>query len=445
MQSDRDQMPTPAPGFTLALTGDLLHTRRLAPLAPADEGFATVVSRLRAADVAFGNLELAVAERSDPDAWVWSVPEDWSVASEPQVIGDLRELGIDLVGRANNHAMDRGPAGMRTTGRLLDEAGIVHAGAGEDRSQACGPRFLETGRARVGLVSVTTSPSPADVAPALDAFAGLAPRPGINALGLEAVVTVPAATHETLQRLHDRMTDAMGEWMNAQPGLHVFRTRFVVGDELSIDYVPDPEDRARVLRSIRQSAQQAEVTILAVHAHQGDDDPDHPLPYLRDLARDAIDAGADVVTISGPHVLAPVELHAGAPIFYGLSNFIWSDLGGPMPAYFWRQTRAVLGDEIDPAWMTESELIALLGADGFDDPWIFRAVLAQVVFGDEGVEEIRLHPVDLGFDRSVTRRGIPRTPEPDVASEIVERVAIISAPLGTKIERDGTSGTVSLT
>jgi poly-gamma-glutamate synthesis protein (capsule biosynthesis protein) len=410
-----------------------------------DAGFGAVVSRLRAADATFGNLELAVAERDDPDAWVWSVPEDWSVASEPHVIGDLRELGIDLMGRANNHAMDRGPSGMRTTGRLLDEAGIVHAGAGEDRAQACAPRFLETSRGRVGLVSVTTNPSPRDVAPALDAYAGLAPRPGINALGLEAVVTVPAGTHETLQRLHDRMTDAMGEWMNTQPGLHLFRSRFVVGEDLAIDYVPDPQDRAAMMRSVRQSGQQADVTILAVHAHQGDDDPTHPLPYLRDLAHDAIDAGADIVVVSGPHVLAPVELHAGAPIFYGLSNFIWSDLGGPMPAYFWQQTRAVLGDEVDPGSMTEADLIARLGADGFDDPWIFRAVVAEVVFGEGGVEEVRLHPVDLGFDRSVTTRGVPRAPGPDLAHEIVERVATISAPLGTTVEaRDG-SGFVSMT
>ncbi len=436
---------TPQPGFTLALTGDLLHTRRLAPIATGDEGFASIVSRLRAADVTFGNLELAVAERDDPDAWVWSVPEDWAIASEPHVIGDLRDLGMDLVGRANNHAMDRGPAGMRTTGRLLDEVGIVHAGAGEDRSQACAPRFLETARARVGLVSVTTNPSPKDVAPALDAFAGLAARPGIHALGLDAVVTVPAASHDTLQQLHDRMTDAVGEWMNQAPCLNLFRTRFVVGDELAIDYVPEPEERAAVLRSIRQSSQQADVTILAVHAHQGDDDPTHPLAYLRALAHDAIDEGADVVVVSGPHVLAPVEIHAGRPIFYGLSNFIWSDVGGPLPAYFWRQTRAVLGDEVDPATMSEADLIARLDEDGFSDPWVFRAALAEVAFGDAGIDEIRLHPVDLGFDLPLTRRGIPRTPDPDVANEIAERIATISAPLGTKVDTSGEVATISLT
>jgi poly-gamma-glutamate synthesis protein (capsule biosynthesis protein) len=422
-----------------------LHTRALAPLADADDGFAEVVARLRAADAAFGNLELTVAERDDPDAWVWSAPEDWSLGSEPHVISDLRELGFDVVGRANNHAMDRGPAGMRTTGRLLDEVGIAHAGAGEDRSQACAPRFFETARGRVGVVSVTTNPSPRDVAPALDAFAGLAPRPGIHALALTPVVRVPSETHETLRRLHDRMTDAMGEWMTGQPGLSLFRTTFEVGDELSIDYVPDPDERRAALWSIRQSAAQADVTILAVHAHQGDDDPSNPLPYLRELARDAVDAGADVVAVSGPHVPAPVEIRDGKPIFYGLSNFIWSDLGGPLPAYFWRATRAILGDEIDPRSMSEAELIARLNDDGFSDPWIFRAVLAEVVFGDDRIAEIRLHPLDLGIGLPITRRGVPRTASSEVGREICERVAAISAPLGTDIDVSDGIATVRLT
>jgi poly-gamma-glutamate synthesis protein (capsule biosynthesis protein) len=437
------ERPRPQPGFTLALAGDLLHTRRLAPIADGDDRFAAVVSRLHAADATFGNLELTVAERDDPDAWVWSVTEDWALGSEPHVIADVRDLGFDIVGRANNHAMDRGPAGLRTTTRLLDEAGVVHAGAGEDRSQAIDPRYLETSRGRVGLVSVTTSPSPRDVAPALDAFAGLAPRPGIHTLGLQPVVTVPNATHETLRQLHDRMPDSVGEWMSGEP-LNLFRTRFVAGDELAIEYVPDARERGEIMRSLRRSAEQADVTILAVHAHQGDDDPAHPLPYLRALAHDAVDAGADVVIVSGPHVPAPIEIHEGKAILYGLSNFIWSDLGGPLPEYIWHLTSAVVGDRVDPRTMSEAELIALLGDDAFSDPWIFRAAFAELVFGELGVEEVRLHPVDLGLELPLTRRGIPRTPEPEVAKEIVERFATISSPFGTKLDLACTSGVVRL-
>ena len=174
--------------------------------------------------------------------------------------------------------------------------------------------------------------------------------------------------------------------------------------------------------------------MLAIHAHQGDHDPATPMPYLRDLAHTAVDAGADVVGVSGPHVLAPIEFHDGRPIFYGLGNFIWSDVGGPMPAYFWHKTRAVLGDAApDPGTMTEADLLATLNSDAFDDPWVFRAVLAEVSFGDM-VLDVRLHPVDLGHDLPVSRRGVPRVAEPGVAREILARVAELSAPFGVAVE-----------
>jgi len=420
-------------GLRLALTGDVIHTRRLAPLVETDERLAAIVRLLRGADAAFGNLEVAIAERDDPDAWVWSVHEDWTIAGEPHAIEDLQALGFSLVGRANNHAMDRGPAGMRTTGRLLDAAGVVHAGAGEDLARARAPRFLETSRGRIALVSATTSPSPADVAPALDAFAGLPSRPGVHAIRLRPTVTVPPEAHAALRAVHDQMGDAAGEWMSGEEGLRLFRTRFTEGAEVTIAYEPVDADVAAALRAVRQGRQQADVAVFAVHAHEGDRDPARPMPHLRDLAHAAIDAGADVVAISGPHVVAPVEGYRGRPILYGLGNFVWSDVGGPLSLDFWERTRAAMGDRApDPAHATESELLALLNSDGFADPWVFRAVLAEVVVGD-GID-VRLHPVDLGFGASVTVSGVPRAADPPVAEEIVTRLADLSAPYGSSIE-----------
>ena len=420
-------------GLRLALTGDVIHTRRLAPLTETDERFAAIAALLRGADASFGNLEIAIAERDDPDAWVWSTPEDWAIAGEPHAIEDLRALGFNVVGRANNHAMDRGPAGLRTTGRLLDAAGIVHAGAGEDIARARAPRFLETPRGRVAVVSATTSPTPADVAPALDAFAGLPARPGVHTIRLRATATVPRDAHAALRSLHDRMSDAAGEWMLGETDLRLFRTRFLEGEEVRIDYEAVEEDTAAAIRAVRQGRQQADAAVFAIHAHEGDRDPAHPMPHIRALARAAIEAGADVVAVSGPHVPAPVEVHAGRPIFYGLGNFLWSDVGGPLSLDFWERTRAAMGEGApDPAGATEADLIGLLNADGFADPWVFRAVLAEVVFGEH--LEVRLHPVDLGFGEPVPACGVPRAADATLASEILGRIAELSAPLGVRIE-----------
>jgi poly-gamma-glutamate synthesis protein (capsule biosynthesis protein) len=41
---------------------------------------------------------------------------------------------------------------------------------------------------------------------------------------------------------------------------------------------------------------------------------------MTEIARAAIDAGADIVMGHGPHYSLPVELYKGRPIYYGLGN-----------------------------------------------------------------------------------------------------------------------------
>src|SRR3954452_6637493 len=163
-----ERAPAPAERMTVAIVGDLISTRPIAQLLTEDPAFAAAVERLGAADVAAGNLEFAAAGGTlefaaaavdDPEAWVWSGPNDWSIGSEPDAVGDLRDLGFGAVGRANNHAMDRGPSGLRTTSLLLDEAGIDHAGAGEDLARASAPRYHDTAPGPRGIVLAAARPS----------------------------------------------------------------------------------------------------------------------------------------------------------------------------------------------------------------------------------------------------------------------------------------------
>jgi poly-gamma-glutamate synthesis protein (capsule biosynthesis protein) len=118
-----------------------------------------------------------------------------------------------------------------------------------------------------------------------------------------------------------------------------------------------------------------------------------------------------------------------------LGNFIWSDLHEPLPAYFWERTRRSMGERApDPATGTDAELLEVLNADAFDDPEVFRAVIAEVVPG----EVVRLHPVELGYGEPLTRRGIPRLAPPDVAGPILDAIAERSKPFGVRVDGDGT-------
>jgi len=148
------------------------------------------------------------------------------------------------------------------------------------------------------------------------------------------------------------------------------------------------------------------------------------------------------VIVSGPHRLAPIEIHAGRPILYGLGNFIWSDMTEPLQGYFYRYSRAAVASSPDPAMVTDADLTGALNAESFDDEEIFRAVVATIGFEAGAVGEIRLHPVELGFGEPLTRSGIPRTASVQAGEEILERVRAISEPLGTRLTVDGGLGLV---
>jgi len=64
----------------------------------------------------------------------------------------LRDFGFDLLGLANNHALDYGLAGLRDTWRALDAAGIAHFGAGADEAAALSGAVVERAGIRIGFL-----------------------------------------------------------------------------------------------------------------------------------------------------------------------------------------------------------------------------------------------------------------------------------------------------
>jgi poly-gamma-glutamate synthesis protein (capsule biosynthesis protein) len=431
--------------LSLATVGDCIVTRPISQLAVHDASFARILDELRGADATFGNLETAVVDLRDPGVHPWGVPEDWSVRADAACADDLEAMGFDLLGRANNHAVDWGPAGVLATSQRLDEAGLVHAGAGGSASEARAPRYLETPNGRVALVSMTTSPGH-DAAAAIDPHGEVPARPGVHTIRVRATATLPPEGMQIVEALRDAYPECDSNWTTPRDPLKetdVFRTRFVAGPGVGVSYEPDREDVAAALKSVRLGSQHADACIAAIHAHQGDNRPENPPAFLRELARELIEHGATVVVISGPHRLAPVELHRGYPIFYGLGNFIWSDMQEPLQRYFYERSRDVIGRSFpDPSRVTDADLQEALNSDSFGDEAYFRAALATTVLRDGAVSEIRIRPVDVGYGMPLTRAGIPRVAPPEVAEQILQNLASMSAPLGTAVSAEDGIGVI---
>ena len=163
-----------------------------------------------------------------------------------------------------------------------------------------------------------------------------------------------------------------------------------------------PDDAAawdRNLGAIREAAGNSDVLISYQH-YQTDAGPG----WQERWARAAVDAGADLYIRHGEPRLAGVEAYGGGLILYGLGNFIF-------------HTRTDLGNYPRDVW--ESVVVALsLGADG-----VREATLVPIVL-NEGT------PGELFFET----RGYPEVAEGDAGSEILERLARLSAEYGTKLE-----------
>jgi len=437
-----------ADGFTLAAVGDCIISRPLSQLLKRDAAFAAVAAIVKGADATFGNFENVAFDVRGFKGSPHGAREDWALVAAPEVARDLKTMGFDLLARANNHAMDWGVEGMRETARWLDEAGLVHAGAGENRAEARAARYLETESGRVGLVSMVSSFT--ELLQALPPHGQAPGRPGVNALRTTRYTVVPPEMMRTLASLRGTLEASLRSCneFDAERGkapsaggagappaeLTLFDTRFRLGERLGYHYEIDPVDLAENLQAIRLGKQHSDFLIATIHAHESGLSCDEPGDFLPALAHAALDAGADAFLGHGIHRLGPIEVYKGKPIFYGLGNFFWSDIQEPIPADLHERYRDLVASALgDPSKATDADLSALLNAAEFDDEVVFQTIVAVSRFQGGRLAEIRLHPVDLGYGRRLTESGVPRLASPRAARAILERLQRLSSPFGTTI------------
>ena len=424
-------------GFTLAAVGDCIISRPLSQKRASDAGFDDVVNILSGADATFGNLETSILDVRTFEGFPDSGADDWGLISLPAVAEDLAKMGFDLFARANNHSLDWGVAGMRETSRHLDEAGLVHAGVGENRGLARTPQYFESGKGRIALVSMATSYKPSSAAtPALGSTAG---RPGLNALRLERFAVVPSEVMTALAGIKRAMDGARGKDVEAAgdppAALSLFDTEFRLGERFAYRYEMNPLDLAEILKSVRLGKQHADFLVATIHAHEAGFDEDSPGDFLQELAHLAIDAGADAFIVHGIHHLGPIEVYSGKPIFYGLANFFWSDAQEPLDPILHESYAARVAETFaNPASVTDADLTALLNTTDFNNEKTFQSIIAVSRFEKGRVAEIRLHPIDLGYGLRIPDSGVPRLASSAKGRPILERLAAISAPYGTRIE-----------
>lgn len=430
-----------AEGFTMVAVGDLILSRPVTGF--QGPSFDAVVEILHDADVTFGNMETNILDirsfKGSPQADYGGV----YMVSVPELAPDLNKMGFNLLSRANNHALDWGVEGMRATSRALDQAGIIHAGVGENLAQASAARFLETAGGRVALVSFASSFT--KMSRAAEPAAEAPGRPGLNPLRLTPSIVVPPQMLENLKAIRDALPRTRFRLNRDNPDRVSFPgATFEVGDEPGFHFEPNAHDIANILRNVRRGKQYSDFTIATNHGHEPGSWSDESPGYERPFAHKLIDAGADAYIVHGPHRLRGIEIYKGRPIFYSLGNFFIDDLRTPIGADQW----AFIGK--DPRVDTDADVTASEEAygdieyEGYQDPVYFESVITASRFDKNQLAEVRLYPVELGYLKRLADRGIPRPASPAQAKAILERLQKLSRPYGTQITIENNVGVIKV-
>ena len=127
----------PGQRLTVAAVGDLLFHPEIEAHAQTPGGYralwTSVAKVLAEADITYGNLEGPVTDLPLASR-MWAGPRQQSDLTplnfnyRPSLIDDLKAAGFTVVSTANNHALDRGSAGVDRTVENLEKRGLAFSG-----------------------------------------------------------------------------------------------------------------------------------------------------------------------------------------------------------------------------------------------------------------------------------------------------------------------------
>lgn len=421
--------------FTMALTGDSIITRKLSVYNEPE--YLQMIDLIRGADLAFTNLEVLF---HDYEPYPMAISGGTWMRADPELAAELSWAGFDLLARANNHTGDYGVEGMRLTSQHVREAGMIGAGVGESLAEAREAKFLETSKARVALISLSSS-----FAAHMGAGASrddMPPRPGLNPLRYDTSYEVTANEFERLKALGmslGQFTNQDGEPRGLDEGkpdeMKLFGRDFKLADSNRVRTTANEKDVKAIAAVVSNAKRVADFVIVTIHAHEGQKRSE-PAEFLPVFARAMIDAGADVFVGHGPHALRGIEIYEGKPIMYSLGDFIFQNetlLRLPYDNYarYELGENAHLADFNDKRYKNDSE--------GFPaNPEIWEAVVAVPVFENRELVELALHPITLGYGLPRQVRGRPMLADTELGAKIINDLRERSTPFGTRIvERDG--------
>ena len=255
---------------TLCAVGDVVVARK-----KWEVSFAGVQSVLRQADISFFNCETSYSDKGSP-----SFAPHGAGPWMPDRIGALTSAGFNVCSYANNHTLDWGIDAVIDCRERLEAAGISVCGAGKNIVEARKPAIVERKGVKVAFLGYcSTGPN---------WYLAEENKPGC------AMVRV-----HTLYEPYDY-----------QPGTPYTKV-------LTWAYKLDLD---AMVEDIKKAKERADFVVVTDHWGI------HNIPviipdYGFEVGHAAIDAGADLVLGTHPHILKGIEIYSGKVIVHSLANF----------------------------------------------------------------------------------------------------------------------------
>ncbi|MBI65966.1 MAG: hypothetical protein CMG64_06710 [Candidatus Marinimicrobia bacterium] len=260
------------------------------------------------ADITVANLEVPLSNQG------YEHPSKGIVfRSSPDNISGLTFAGIDVVSLANNHILDYMEAAMIQTQDILDEAGIMHSGAGMNSYEAYLPTFKSIkGQTIAFLASSDRTGQYNNYQPYLHA--------GENKSGFAYMTPYYIKQQiNSVENIADLVVIEMhaGSEYSYSPGDNYDYASYLIPE----GYENLKENPASELgfKMIPKNGLEIEDYSWRL---------DRPQMWDRAIRHFAIDEGADIVIVHHPHIIQGIELYNGKIIAHSLGNFIF-DLNYP--------------------------------------------------------------------------------------------------------------------
>jgi poly-gamma-glutamate synthesis protein (capsule biosynthesis protein) len=136
--------------MSIIIGADIVPTesnRAMFATGDAAQLFGTELSEiLKIADYRIFNLEVPLVDQASPIAKYGP-----SLIAPTDCINGLKAMGIDLLTLANNHIMDQGVEGLKSSVRMLEQVGISHVGTADHLQKAAEPFYFTAKGKRYGV------------------------------------------------------------------------------------------------------------------------------------------------------------------------------------------------------------------------------------------------------------------------------------------------------